>query len=231
MTHAASAAGSTCWTVIRNAAAGDVRDREEFARIYGPVVRKYLIARWARNQLASAIDDASQEVFVDCFRDGGALARVDPSRPGGFRAFFYGVIRNVALRFERDAATNREVQPDIASDLDAMDADEPGLSAQFDRAWALSILGQAVERHERTAHERGEDAVRRVELLRLRFQEDKPIREIARMWQMDPARVHKEYARGREEYRDALLDVVSFHHPGTPGEVEREAERLLSLLR
>ena len=39
---------STCWTVIRAAAAGSPADREELARRYLGVVRAYLAARWWR---------------------------------------------------------------------------------------------------------------------------------------------------------------------------------------
>ena len=34
-------------------------------------------------------------MFLTCFREGGALDRVDPARAGGFRAFLYGIARNV----------------------------------------------------------------------------------------------------------------------------------------
>ena len=34
----------------------------------------------------------------------------------------------------------------------------------------------------------------------------------------------------RQEFRAALLEVVAFHHPGTPAEVEQEAAGLLKAL-
>jgi len=40
---------STCWTVIRAAAAGSSADRDELARCYLGVVRAYLAARWRRS--------------------------------------------------------------------------------------------------------------------------------------------------------------------------------------
>ncbi|MBK8268830.1 MAG: hypothetical protein IPK83_11220 [Planctomycetes bacterium] len=33
------------------------------------------------------LDDAVQDVFLECFRPDGALDRLDVHRPGGFRAF------------------------------------------------------------------------------------------------------------------------------------------------
>jgi RNA polymerase sigma-70 factor (ECF subfamily) len=76
----------------------------------------------------------------------------------------------------------------------------------------------------------GRDAARRVELLRLRFEEDMPIRDIARAWDADPAAVHKEYARARREFQDALREVVAFHAPGSDEEIEEECKELLALL-
>ena len=73
---------STEWTVIREAAAGDAEARAEFVRIHAPTVRGYLRARWARHRLLRDIDDAVQEVFLDCLRDGGALEMFKRIRDG-----------------------------------------------------------------------------------------------------------------------------------------------------
>src|SRR5262245_61258276 len=99
---------STCWTEIHAAAVGGAADREPFALRYGPVVRAYLAARWRGSPCLADLDDAVQEVFVECFRRGGALERVEPDRAGGFRPFLFGVVRNVALRLEARRARRRE---------------------------------------------------------------------------------------------------------------------------
>src|SRR5947208_4208490 len=91
---------STCWTVIRAAAGGRAADREELARRYLGVVRAYLGARWRGSALRDDVDDATQEVFVECFRRNGAVEAAAAGRVPGFRAFLYGVARNVARRFE-----------------------------------------------------------------------------------------------------------------------------------
>src|SRR5262245_65482440 len=123
---------STCWTVIRAAAAGSPTDREELARRYVSVVRAYLAARWRGSPLRAECDDAVQEVFVECFRRGGALEAAGAGRVPGFRAFLYGVIRNVARRFEA-----RPVRP--AAPLPAeLDGEEASQSRIFERTWAES---------------------------------------------------------------------------------------------
>jgi RNA polymerase sigma-70 factor (ECF subfamily) len=221
---------TTCWTVIRGAAAGDRDARDRFARRYEPVVRAYLAARWRDSPHRQDLDDAVQEVFADCFRAGGALDRLDPGRPGGFRAFLYGVARTLALRFEAARARHKERAAADESDLDRLADAEPRASVAFDRAWALALLREAAERQAEYAERVGEPALRRVELLRLRFHDGLPVREIARRWGCDPDAVHRDYARARREFKAALSDVVASYQPGTPAEVERECAGLLVLL-
>ena len=220
---------STCWTVVRGAAAGDAAQCAEFVRRYEPVVRAYLGARWRGGPLAQETDDAAQEVFLDCLAPGGAVARADPARPGGFRAFLFGVARNVALRVERRRARDRLRPGAGAVDPDEVVADATSPSAAFDRAWARAILREAAARQREAARTAGPAALRRVELLALRFEQGLPIRDIAARWGEAPRHVHHEYERARDEYRAALREVVAFRVPGTPGEVERECARLLAL--
>jgi DNA-directed RNA polymerase specialized sigma24 family protein len=164
-----------------------------------------------------------QDVFVACFKAGGALDRADAA-VGGFRAFLAGVVRNVARQHETRRARRREQMPPSEFEVAARDA---ALSRVFDRAWAREIMRQAAERQAERAAAKGEEALRRVELLRLRFHDGLPIRDIARRWNADPARLHHEYAQARQEFRAALLDVVTFHRPGAAAEAEEEAADLL----
>src|SRR4029077_19569776 len=124
---------STCWTLIRGAAAGRPADREELARRYLGVVRPYPGARWRGSDLRSDLDDAVQEVFVECFRQGGALEAVGAGRVPHFRAFLYGVVRNVARRFE-----SRPVR--AAGPLPEIVADDETQSQLFDRTWAQAVM-------------------------------------------------------------------------------------------
>jgi RNA polymerase sigma-70 factor (ECF subfamily) len=218
-----SAPESTCWTVIRAAAAGSPADREELAHRYLAVVRAYLAARWRGSALRADLDDAAQEVFVECFRAGGALEAAGAGRVPNFRAFLYGVVRNVARRFEGRPARAAGPLPEIV-------ADEEGLSRSFERSWARAVMAEAARLQRRRAEERGPEAVRRVELLRLRFEEGLPVRAIAERWGAPAAGLHHAYALARREFRAALLEVVAFHLPGSPADVEQEAAGLLNAL-
>jgi len=221
---------STRWSIIRGAAKGESAAREEFAGRYESIVRAYLGARWRDSPLRIEIDDASQEVFLACFKDDGALTRVDPQRSGGFRAYLFGVVRNVARRFEKQWP-RRHRQPDSRLDLAAIEGREEPLSRLFDAAWARALIRRAADLFTERAQENGDGAPRRAELLRLRFKEDMPIREIAKRWDEDPARLHHEYARAREEFARVLRDLVCESHPGTPAEVRAECRRIAEYLR
>ena len=216
---------------MQDAAAGGEASRAEFAIRYTPVVRAYLAARWRGSvKRLGELDDTVQDVFVECLRDGGLLDRARAGRPGGFRAFLYGAVRHVALRVETRQARQlaRETQAPI--DLQGIPGGEDALSRVFDRAWAKAVMRDAAVRQAELAAQRGEAALRRVELLRLRFHEEMPIREIAQLWGLDAPSLHHEYARARQEFRSALREVVALHDPGSPEDVDRECAQLLSLL-
>jgi len=221
---------STCWTVIQAAAAGSREDREQFVRRYAPIVRAYLGARWRQTSHAGELEDAVQEVFVDCFKHDGVLTRADPDRAGGFRAFLYGVVRVVALRVETRRARDRQQQPSREINLEEVPAAEDSLAQAFDRAWARALVREAAELQAEQARKAGAAAVRRVELLHLRFHENLPIRDIAERWQLEAAHLHHEYARARQEFKAALVEVMAFHHPGTGTEIEQECASLMALL-
>ncbi|MHC4453023.1 MAG: sigma-70 RNA polymerase sigma factor region 4 domain-containing protein [Planctomycetota bacterium] len=188
------------------------------------MIRSYLGDRWRGSPLLDQLDDAAQEVFLACFRDESPLHKAGPEWDGGFRAFLFGVVRNVARGFEKKRTRSKER---AAVDLDAFTDDADPVSKVFDRAWAISLMQQAARRQADQAARKGPESVLRVKLLRLRFQEGKPIREIARLWEMDPARLHREYATARNEFQAALADVVRLHQGGGAKQIEAECLRLL----
>ncbi|MGE3164901.1 MAG: RNA polymerase sigma factor [Planctomycetota bacterium] len=221
---------TTCWFLVDDAANDVPGAREEFARNYAPAVRAYLCHRWRRSHCLQQIDDAIQELFLECFRQGGLLDKVDGQYPGGFRAFLYGVTRNVALRFETRHGRQRARTGAENVDPAELPADEATLSQVFDRSWLESILRQAAARQQARAKQQGADAERRVNLLELRFRDDLSFGEIAELWNVDIQWLYREAARARQEFKEALFEVVSFHNPRSPAEIERECAELLALL-
>ena len=216
----------TRWSLIAQAAEGDADARDCFTRSYLPLVRSFFEARWRHSWLAREVDDAAQEVFVDCFRPGGALGRADAGR-GEFRGFLFGVVRNVALRTEAKAQgrgrSDAEPGEPIADD-------ETRASAMFDRAWSHDLMRKAGE-HMRELAERGDAGRRqRVELLHLRFTEGLPIRAIAARWQVDADAVHRAYARAREEFKQCLRHVVAAHAVRSEADLDAECRRIFDML-
>ena len=71
---------------------------------------------------------------------------------------------------------------------------------------------------------------RRAKLLRLRFQEGVPIRDIAPAWNEDPAKLHRELDKARREFRDALREVLGLQAGCDRLALDAECERLRALL-
>jgi RNA polymerase sigma factor (sigma-70 family) len=218
---------STRWTLIRRAAAGESIDRAEFALRYTPLIRAYLGARWRASSLREQIDDAVQEVFVAFLAPHGALEKASDAWPGGFRAWLYGVVRNVARGFEKRLVRGRELPAGSEIDLDREAASEEDLARIFDREWARSLMREAGLLQEERAALGGDDARQRVELLRLRFRDGLPIREIAARWGVEAAHLHHEYARARREFQAALRDVMRVSGNESTERLDAECLQLL----
>lgn len=216
--------------MLRAASAGDANAKSVFARSYTTPIRAYLGHRWRDNGLAAAINDALQDVFVECMKPGGVLDHADQER-GDFRALLYGVVRNVARRFEKRAARPSHLQPAESVHLDDLPAQQEALSRVFDRAWARSLLREAVLHHAQAAR-RGDEATRtRYRVLRLRHQQGLPIRDIAAsLNEPDVDAVHNAYRRGRREFRTFLREVVARHTGAGSESLDAECRRITELL-
>lgn len=221
----------TSWSLIGSAARGDRESRAEFVRRYLPAVRAYLSARWANGRGEHDIEDAVQEVFVECFRQHGVLEAASRGDVEGFRAYLHGVVRNVALQVERRAA--RRAVAEQRADTRVFEntcADESSLSGIFDRAWAESILQRAAALMGERARAADEREQRRFELLRLRFQEDLSMARIAQIWGIPPDKLQYEYGRARLEFLAAIREIVGELHPGSPEATERVCRELAEQL-
>ena len=206
-------------------------ERKAFVDQYSSAIRAYLAKRWRGSRLSVHVEDAAQDIFVECFRDNGALSRVDPSYPGGFRPFLYGIIRNIARRVEMQAARNTLTSSHESTLHIGVESKDKCVSSEIDRRWALNVIHKALAKQEEYARSLGGVAARRVELLRLRFQRNLPIRRIAELWHEDAQRLHHEYARARTDYRKALRDVVAEQYASlTRRELENKCRALVELL-
>ena len=169
----------------------------------------------------------TSDVFVECFKEGGVLERVERGLEGGFRAYLYGVVRNVARMAERRWTQQQRGLGPI-SDLDVFEGDEATLSEVFDRAWARSLVGEARQlMQDRSAS--SSVTARRFRALQMRFDEGLPPWRIAEVMELRVETVYELLREGRSEFRATLMGLVADHHPGAS---QVEIERLfVELLR
>ena len=221
---------TTHWTLVRNAASGDRDAAGDFVRQYRPAVRAYLGARWRNSHLLEDLDDAMQEVFVECFRRGGALERLDQLEKRSFRSFLYGLVRNVARMVERRSIRSKVDDLPGENDVAALESDEESLSRVFDRTWAQTVIREALALQKRRAEEQGEDARLRFALLEARFHENQPVRQLAARWDRPAPEIHRLLARARADFAEALREVIQ--EQGSEGDLvtEQHCEKLLELL-
>tara|TARA_R110002072_G_scaffold206029_1_gene363813 strand:- start:21213 stop:21890 length:678 start_codon:yes stop_codon:yes gene_type:complete len=217
----------TSWELIVEAANGAQSARSTFAHSYIPLIRSYLKERWRHSHLAASVDDAVQDVFVECFRQNNPLLRAD-GRRGGFRSFLLGIVRNVARRIEEGRGQREQANAETA--LAIAPAHEEDLATLFDREWAFMVMREAAELQRQRARESGKEAIARVQLLERRFGDDQPIRDIATQSGEDAPHLHRAYAKARAEFHSCLRETVAFHSVRTEVDLDAECRRLLDLL-
>ena len=220
--------GETCWTLVRAAAAGDGEARAAFSRTYAVAIRGFFEMRWRMRALESDVDDATQEVFLECLRSDGVLSRADPAR-GDLRGLLFGVAKNVARRFEERAREGGRIRDKESDWFRELDSDEAGQATLFDRSWARALVRRAERDHRELAAAEGDTGRRRIELLERRFQGGEAIREIAADWGVPAQDVHNLFRTARAEFRTCLRRVVAAHVSAAE-DVDGECERLLALL-
>ena len=145
--------------------------------------------------------------------------------------FLFGIVRNVALMAEKKNRKLRGTERSGELYEDGLQDNAESPDEVFDRAWARSLVREALARQSDRARNDGEEAVRRFEILRLRFQDNMPIRDIAHLWKIDRDRLHHEYAKAREEFKTALREVLALEKPDSPGEIERLLSEVISVFR
>lgn len=202
---------STCWSLVRGAAAGDPEKRESFARLYAPVIRAYLGARWRLPADHEQVEEATQEVFLQFFKPKGALQAVEAGRPGGFRAFLYGVTRNVAGTVASGRARRRREQG--SDGLPSVESDEASLSRVFDKEFARALTREARWVLASRAGDSGSPSSLRLKALELMYEKGMPSRDIARELGLDAAAVYPLMTRARREFRATLFEVLASYHP------------------
>ena len=218
----------TSWTMIDGAAKGRAEAREQVAQLYAPLVRRYLAARWRLPLDHEQVNEGCQDAMLQLFKPGGALQNVDSEQSGGFRAYLYGLVRNVALMIERSSRRRNERHSSAEFELDNIEQDDATLSQVFDRGWARMIAQRARVRMAANLRDSKPEVYR---CLELRYSEGLAPREIADEIGKDASIVYELLRSARKEYRRALLETVAEFYPGrTHAEVEATCKELTQFL-
>jgi RNA polymerase sigma factor (sigma-70 family) len=180
-----------------------------FAERYGPLLRAYLAARWRLPCEHEDVADAVQEVFLRLFKPAGALERVESGRPGGFRAFLYGVARNVAADLDDRRRIRATASLEQAAEVESR---ERSLSQVFDRAWVEMLSREARKLLERRAS-KSAPAMLRLRALDLCYSHGLKSREIARHLSLDVWQVYPMLSAARKEFRATFLETLAYFHP------------------
>ena len=209
---------------------GEHAARERFARTYGSVIRAYLAARWRLPPAHEAVDDGTQEVFVQCFKPNGALQGVDPAGPARFRSYLYSVVGHVADRIERTNGVRRTAQEPSDAGLDEYAHTEATLSRVFDRAWVEMVTRNAWLRMAERV-DRGDEGRDRIQILDLRFKDGLSSGEIADRLGLEAGYVYQQLRNAKRDFRAALLEVIGSYHPNaSKDELEARCVELIALL-
>jgi hypothetical protein len=182
--------------------------------------------------LVQQTEDAVQEVFVHFLRPGslldGGLGRL---RTDAFRGYLYGLVRNVALMTERRAYRSRELQSPSSVDLAAIEASKVEFSAAFDRAWARSVVAEAMTLMEERARSGDPAAGRHLRLIRGRHVEDASVQELARREGCSRGIVYREMEAAGIEFYGALKAVLERQAGGAAIDVGAQCRRISELLQ
>ena len=174
---------ATSPTLLRAIAADPASPRwNDFARLYGPVVRRCLARTGAAGGPIGAADrdDLVQETFLAVAR---ALPgfRYDPAR-GRFRGYLATVVRNLVLRRRREAAARPEVAVAETGEREAAPPTSDADRALMLEVWTLA-LARVLREHAFTPNAK---AVFRAHVL-----DDRPVAEVAAEFRMRPNAVYQ----------------------------------------
>jgi RNA polymerase sigma-70 factor, ECF subfamily len=200
--------GSTLWTLVDGARAGDRPALDRIGALYRPP-----IVNFAQRQglTADEAEDAAQETLVRLF---AALRGADPSK-GKFRSLVLGIARNVIFETFRKRGRPVPLSPQESVD----DREE-----SFDRAWVNNIVLVALDRLRRECEARKTPFY---EALRGQM-EGKPHDEIAQALGVEAKQVKSYVHQARQKVRRAVEESIAEYT--VEHEYEEERRYLLRLL-
>lgn len=197
--------GSTLWTLIDGARAGNRGSLDRVASLYRPPVVNFALRQ---GLTADEAEDAAQETLVRLFT---VLQGADPSK-GKFRSLVLGVARNVIF----EAFRKRGKAAPLPDEIPQIEREE-----SFDRAWVNNIVLVALERLRQECEARGTPFHAALQ----GQMEGKPHEEIARTLGVETRQVKSYVHQARQKLRRCVEESIAEYTV----EHEYEEERLYLL--
>lgn len=185
--------------------------------LYAEAIGGYLALRLA-GERAERIEDVVQEVLLELLGKPEVLARAEPGQGSRFRYYLMNLAWRSALNHLRHA--RRRDHPGIPDDAEA----PPGADqlAAMDRAWALSVLRQALDEVRRRSAD-GTLEPEAFAVLRAHLVEGRGLREIGAGLGCSAATCSRRLARARTLLRQAIAERLRLAGELRPGEDEHRA--------
>lgn len=193
--------GTTMWSLIDCARAGDQVSLDRLTRMYRPAIVNFA---GARGLPAEAAEDAAQEVLIRLLR---ILPTVDP-RKGKFRSLVLSIACNVLHEWRRARSKETPLPLEVSA---------PEREEAFDRAWVRNIVLVALDRLREECEKRGTPFHRALQEQMAGASQE----EIARRLGVEPSQVKSYVHQAREKVRRTVEAMIA----DTTAESEFEEER------
>jgi len=231
---------STQWSVVLAARDGDpARAREALAALCGTYWRPlYLYVRRCGRSTEDA-QDLTQGFFAHLMEK-ESLRHVDPGL-GKFRAFLLASLKNYMTNERRRGQTEKRGEAAKLVSLEAVRGVEAHVAVadgslsperQYERNWALTVLGRVTEQLEAEFSAAGKARI--FEMLKPYLTGDREMRyaEAAAVLGISEVTARVAVHRMRGRFRDLLHEEVArtLADPGDAGAVEQELRFLLAAL-
>ena len=200
--------------------------------LYADAVGEYLRRRLI-GERRERVDDVIQDVLLDLMRKPDLLARAAPGSGSRFRYYLMNLAWLAALnavRHERrrDHASLDAAGEDEAPMIDRLPGDVPAPDQRqaMDRAWALSVLQQALDDLQRWAGD-GTLEPEAYAVLKANLIEGRTLREVAEQLAIPLTSCHRRLAKARMLLQQAIVERLRLAGELCAGDDPAQAAQVL----
>ena len=201
--------------------------------LYADAVGEYLHRRLSGEQ-RERVDDVVQDVLLDLMRKPELLARAQPGSGSRFRYYLMNLAWLSALNALRHERRRTHLSANIEAadgsmlvDRTAGELPAPDQQAAMDRAWALSVLQQAIDDLKRWSQDGTLDP-EAFAVLRANLIEGRNLRDVAAEMGLPLTSCHRRLAKARMLLQQAIVERLKL--AGELGEHEDPAQAAAVLM-